>query len=121
MPPLKEEANPVWKNTSKHEWDSSLAEDLLGQLVLIGLTYLSPDGEILEKTQGFGHVVNVDHAAGIKIKFKGQKEGETLSLPPDTTAFERASPGIYKLKSTGEAVEDPAFLTSYTITRAKSS
>jgi hypothetical protein len=36
-------------------------------------------------------------------------------LPPDTRAFQKASPGEYRLKSTGEVVADPDYTAMWTL------
>jgi len=38
-------------------------------------------------------------------------------LPPDLRAFQDAPPGEYRLRSTGEVVVDPDFISSWTINR----
>jgi hypothetical protein len=49
------------------------------------------------------------------IRLEGQKEGELFWLPPDIRAFQDAQPGEYRLRSTGEIVVDPDFITNWTI------
>ena len=62
----------------------------------------------------FGRVASADRS-GIAIRLDGQRAGEIFNLPPDLRSFERASPGEYRLKSTGEMVVDPDYLCTWTI------
>ena len=41
---------------------------------------------------------------------------ETYTLPPDLRNYEPAAPGEYRLRSTGEVVADPDFISNWTIT-----
>ena len=43
-------------------------------------------------------------ADGVIVRLEGQRLGETYALPPDFEAFDRAAPGEYRLRSTGELV-----------------
>ena len=40
---------------------------------------------------------------------------DAFTLPPDPDAFERAEPGVYTLKGTGDIVVDPDFVTAWTV------
>ena len=46
---------------------------------------------------------------------------EPFTLPPDPEAFEAAEPGQYRLRTTGEVVTDPDFLTIWTVHLARPS
>src|SRR5262249_30998315 len=99
------------------EWDAAKAAELLGSLVLVGITRQKPDGEVIEQLQTYGIVAAVDETKGISIEAHGEQwRGQTFVLPPSPRIFERARPGEYKLRSTGEVVVDPDYTTSWTIT-----
>jgi hypothetical protein len=41
--------------------------------------------------------------------------GESWCIPPDLRAISEAAPGTYRLRDTGERIEDPDLLTTWTI------
>ena len=45
-----------------------------------------------------------------------RSDGSTFGLPPIPELLDPAATGVYTLKETGEAIEDPDFLTSLTVT-----
>jgi hypothetical protein len=98
-------------------WDQELAEALVGAVVIVGLTFLDAAGEVVELQQLWGVVDAADAKDGIRLRLRGRREGETHVLPPHTSAFEPADPGSYTLRSTGETIEDPDYLSTWTIQR----
>ena len=96
----------------KPEWSDDLAAKLLGSLVLVGITRRSVSGETLE--QFYGTVERAD-AQGIDLALSGSRSGEHFFLPPDPRAFFPAQPGSYRLRDTGEVIEDPDFTTTWTV------
>lgn len=98
-------------------WDSDKAAKLIGCLVLVGITKTHPDGEVFERIELYGVVLSTDERAGIAIEVHGERQrGETFWLPPSPNVFEKAAPGQYRLRSTGETVSDPDYLVSWTYT-----
>lgn len=85
---------------------------LVGQYVLVGITRIDSDGELIEKVEQHGRITSVDGDAGIKVALS---DGDELTLPPNPDAFRDAKPGIYRLRSTGEEVVDPDLTTVWTI------
>src|SRR5437764_14216184 len=104
------------------EWDQEEADGFVGQLVLVGVTYVGPDGQPTQpQVQYYGRVVRADKTGGIEIACEGTRSGKTMTLPPVLQAFYPARPGQYRLRSTGETVDDPDLTTTWTVTeRAKS-
>ena len=97
-------------------WDQNAAEAALGKTVLIGITRLAPDGvTVRRQEQYFGVVVAVDQKNGVTIERRGAHAGELMTLPPDLSLFKSAPPGEYRLRSTGEVVTDPDFLSEWTL------
>ena len=100
-------------------WDQDEADWLVGKYTLVGVTYLAPDGEtVTSQAQYHGKIVSADSKSGFKIECEGEWAGKTLGLPPLLGAFQLASPGEYKLRSTGETVKDPEVLATWSITAA---
>jgi hypothetical protein len=54
----------------------------------------------------------VDQDDGIEIDVG---EPELFTLPPNPEHFHDARPGVYRLRSTGETVENPDLTTVWTI------
>jgi hypothetical protein len=96
-------------------WDETIAESVVGKVVLVGLTYLEADGKLIEQQQFFGTIVSADSRRGILLSLEGQRAGEQYNLPPDTRGIEIASKGEYRLRGTGEAVTDPDFTAMFSI------
>ena len=109
MPPLDPpEGEPLW--------DQSEADSLVGQYLLGGLTYLASDGEtVTSQVQFHGRIAKADKK-GVSVVCEGQTwRGQTATLPPDLRAFSAAGSGEYKLRTTGEIVNNPDLLTTWTI------
>lgn len=84
-------------------------KDLIGKILLVGITYADKDGNVKERKQFWGTVTAADKK---KILIE-QKNGEIFSLPPDLSAIKPAPEGEYRLHSTGEVVVNPDFLSTW--------
>ena len=85
---------------------------LLGSQVLVGLTYLRPDGEVDSRLQFHGIVESVRQDV---IEVRRADNGDIFTLPPASEAFEPAPLGEYRMTSTGEVVVDPDFICTMTV------
>jgi hypothetical protein len=94
-------------------WDEAFAEDLVGAVVLVGLTRRTFFG--LKQEQFHGVVLAASASDGITLRLEGKRKGETYQLPPDLRALHPASPGEYRLRSTGEVISNPDYVTSWTV------
>ncbi len=97
------------------QWNEDDAAELIGALVLVGFTRLTYTGELKSRQQFHGRVVSASKEDGICIAWQGDYLGEHYWLPPLTAAFRRLPPGKYEIVSTGETVENPAFMSTWTI------
>ena len=88
-------------------------EELIGKVLLVGITYYTHDNEFIEQKQLYGLVTEANETR-IHIQ---QKDGTTFTLPPDLRSTKRARPGEYTLRSTGETVVDPDFLATWNINK----
>jgi len=88
-------------------FDETVARDLIGKHVLVGITVEDRHGEFRRQEEFHGTVVSADRTAGITLALRGLRESEIRKLPPATNAFRPARPGIYRLRSSGEEVLDP--------------
>lgn len=97
---------------AKPEWDEEFGAALIGALVLVGITRVGPDETTQE--QFFGTVDKAD-AHGIELSLGGSRTGDRYRLPPDPRAFFPAAPGSYRIRSTGETLENPDYTATWTI------
>jgi hypothetical protein len=99
-------------------WDDDRARELVGKAVLLGLTFATSDGELVEQVQRHGVVEHADADDGIGVRLVGPGrpwDNELYRLPPDLRPFSEAAPGAYRLRSTGETVVDPDFTSTWEI------
>jgi hypothetical protein len=86
---------------------------LIGKHLLAGVTYCDAAGQVTTLEQFHGIVIRASTNEGIvlfdKIASKERK------LPPDLSAIEHAAPGLYTLSATGETVDNPDLLSTWTI------
>lgn len=90
-----------------------LFSDLLGKVILVGLTYYTHDHQLIEQKQYYGTVVRSDETCIVIRK----ENGEEFSLPPDLRSTKLAPAGEYRLRSTGEIVVDPDFLSTWNVVK----
>lgn len=93
-------------------WDVEFADDLAGCTLLVGLTYVDHDDQLIRREQLHGTVVLVDRHSGIVIR---PDTGEDVTIAPVLEAIEPAQPGIYQLADQTAAVEDPDFTALLTV------
>ncbi len=96
-----------WKKKKKID-----EEKMIGKTILVGMTFYDKNDEFVEQKQSWGEIVSLNENT-IFIK---QKNGEEFSIPNDPSAIEPANPGGYRLRSTGEVVENPDYLSTWGIT-----
>jgi hypothetical protein len=98
-------------------FDHAFASELVGRSVLVGITYVDRQGEIKSQQQFFGTIIKADPHFGFCLVLTGQRAHETYWLAPDTRVLHKASPGEYRLRSTGEVVIDPDYTSTWTVTQ----
>jgi len=108
-------APPEWAPSHDDEpaFDRRRARWLMGKTVLVGLTHVSADGEPVGRRQLHGVVTRCDEVI-VSLAIAG-RDGE-FTLPPDTRAFRYAPAGRYRMRETGEVVEDPDAECAWTVT-----
>lgn len=90
--------------------DSHSINELVGKTVLVGITRLTHKEELIEQREYVGTFSSMESAIHIKLR-----SGGDFTFPPDLSAFRKATPGVYRLRSTGEEVENPDFTASWTL------
>lgn len=92
--------------------DDRNAGEFLGKVALLGITYRDHEDNLLEQKQWIGIITAFSQKEGVRIPLKDLNE--PCCLPPDDRGIKKAPPGIYRLESTGEEVENPDYLISWT-------
>ena len=98
-------------------FDDTLAKELVGKSLLIGITHTDAEGKMLSRSQIFGSVTVANRLQGICIR--NNQTSEEQWLPPDTRGIKPAPAGEYRNRATGEVVHDPDYLGAWTIAAAK--
>ena len=83
------------------------SEIFVGKTFLVGITDYDADGGAVSQTQFFGRVEAV-YSNGILLRLP---DGSAYMLPPDLSSTKPAPPGTYRLRSTGEEIENPDYLS----------
>jgi hypothetical protein len=96
-------------------WENADAM-LVGKLTLVELQHVDARGKQLLLEHAFGRIESVDQKNGIFIDCMGIRTGTKLALPGELSPFVAARPGLYKLETTGEEIEDPDYFSTWTIT-----
>lgn len=86
-------------------------EDILGKILLIGITYYTHDDQYIDQKEFWG-IVTTANEEEITIK---QSNGAPFSIPPDLSSITQADEGEYTLNSTGEVVVNPDFLSTWSL------
>ena len=92
----------------QHDIDPARADEYVGKVILVGVTYVDRDRTVVGQIQWHGTIEAVEPL--LQIRVSGSEEVRTL--PPQA---ENATPGEYKLRTTGEVVTDPDFLATWTV------
>jgi hypothetical protein len=112
---------PGWIDQSpdRPALDESLADQYVGKLILIGMTYQRPNGELITHRQWAGRIKAFSNKVGIQVDLLDCDE--YCALPPDPRGITSAEPGIYTLKATGQIIENPDCVATWTCTRPANS
>ena len=93
--------------------DEVKAQEMIGKIVLVGVTYRNEKDEVTGTTEYFGYVKRINSEEGLVIE-RGDTE-EEMSLPPMLEQYEKASPGTYNLKSCDYSIENPDYLATWSV------
>ncbi|TNC79981.1 MAG: hypothetical protein C9356_16350 [Oleiphilus sp.] len=101
-------------------------DQLLNKTCLIGLTYMSSQGEVLKQAQHAGTVIKVDAEEGITVRLMpipgaeiGPEGLPEFHLPPGLEAWFVAPKGHYRQPDFGIDIQDPDFFVTWDIVRKK--
>jgi hypothetical protein len=101
-------------------FDIDFAAELIGKHMIIGISFIGTDDQIISQHQLHGVVTHADSKTGIMLLLMGDRSGEEWIMPPDTTCITKAQSGIYTLASSGERVENPDYLCTWHVHQAPS-
>jgi hypothetical protein len=87
-------------------------DEIVGKRVLVGMTYVDNNGDLIEQKQRHGVIVSADEE-GVYVRPPDTEE--QFWLPPHLESFQDAEDGDYRLRETGEIVSDPDLLATFTI------
>lgn len=85
---------------------------MVGQRLLVGITFLDESGNVTNAQQFCGLVLEV--ADGVVV-VERPGEPEPAVLPADVAAYRKAQSGRYTLRDTGEIVVDPDFVSTWQV------
>ena len=85
----------------------------MGRTLLVGLTILDQDEQALERVEVHGTISSVSEGGFLELQ-RADGRG-VFRLPFDPNSLNAASPGEYRLRSTGEVVVDPDFTTVWSV------
>lgn len=103
----------AWTHQSqtKPTLDPQRVRQLVGKTVLIGVTYQSHDGQLLERKQFFGPIKEINRERGIVIR--DEITDAEYCLPPDLQQLHPARKGKYTLKASGRVITNPDYTTQW--------
>lgn len=82
----------------------------VGKRLLVGITVHTADGEFVYQEQFHGVIVTADEGG---VVIQRADNGARVSLPPE---LQEATPGNYRLRSTGEVLVNPDYLAKWSWT-----
>lgn len=85
---------------------------LINKVILVGITVLDENEELITQIQVYGPVIRVS-AEGIVIK--RNITATEFSIPPDFEHIIEAEEGEYRLRSSGEVVINPDYISSWIV------
>lgn len=85
---------------------------LIDKVILIGITVLDKNEKLITQIQVYGPVIRVS-AEGIIIK--RNITSTEFAIPPDFEHITEAEEGEYRLRSSGEVVVNPDYISSWTL------
>ncbi|ALL12617.1 hypothetical protein [Caulobacter henricii] len=106
---MTEEAK-IFTAPPREHWDPDLAHSLIGKTLMLGLTFLDDEGEVLERQQFFGVVIEANDQTGIALDLLGEQDGDIYTLPPQTSAIIPTPQGVTTLSG-----ETPDFVVNWFI------
>jgi hypothetical protein len=83
--------------------------EMIGRRGAGGITDVGADGGVVTRDPFVGAVQEVEPLAATD-----RSADEAFTPPPGPASFDRAQPGGYRLRSTGETMVDPEYVSTWT-------
>jgi hypothetical protein len=90
--------------------DQRKIAEMIGKVVLAGISRCNGAGEIISHEQHFGTVFRID-AEGLVLQ--SGIDGQEVTLPPVLDQYTPAELGNYLLRASGQAVQDPDYVATW--------
>lgn len=91
--------------------DAFKAEQMIGKLVMVGVTRYGNDGRLEDRQQYAGTVLRINIDEGVVLS--DDVDGHERYLPPLLEQYLAAEPGAYRMQSSGTTVVDPDYLVTW--------
>jgi len=91
---------------------NKIQETLINKTILVGITYLDSNYEIVDKKTFCGIIKSVNNDS---IDIRINRTGEIFSLPPDVESIKEAQKGCYHIYETGEKILNPDYVSMWEI------
>jgi hypothetical protein len=91
--------------------------ELEGARLLVGITREHLSGEVSQEQ--FTGIAHVSDQQGYSLVSILCSDGEVREYPFDARTLEKAQPGEYRLRSTGEIVKNPDYLMTWIVTEGE--
>ncbi len=91
-------------------------KEMVGKVLLVGLSYENEHGVITEQTEYCGTVIGVENDC---VVVKPSDVDQCAVLPLILDAYEKARPGVYSLRANGKTVKDPDYTCMFIVTDEK--
>jgi hypothetical protein len=98
------------------DWSEEIAQIIRDRYVVVNISYLEPDWRTEKsRAQYHGRIIEATPSAGIVVACEGIWAGQTMRLPPILANFLPAEPGVYRLETTGEEVDEPDLISAWSL------
>ena len=87
-------------------------EKYIDKIILIGISFISKNNQLIEEYQTHGKIKDIEEDRLMRIE---RNNLSTFTIPFDEEAISKAEKGIYKEKATGIEIENPDYISSWTI------
>jgi hypothetical protein len=103
------------ENSNPPPFNEEIAKKYIGKYVLIGISFYDSEGNFLRQEQMHGLISEVSGKFGIKVAYKGSRNGIEEWFPPNIQSLQFAKPGEYRLRETGEVINSPDLLWTWNV------
>ena len=90
-------------------------DELEGAKLLVGITRFAEDGSY--EQEQYAGTASIEDCGSYCLVHLHCSDGEVRNYPFDARSLDRAAPGEYRLRNTGEVVTNPDFLMTWSITK----